>query len=288
VTRAVTPRSLDEALGLLRDEPGLVLLAGCTDLMVCGPEERRAHAGVMNLLEIPEIHGIRRARGAVEIGATTSFTEILRSDLIRAKFPALVEAGSVIGGWQIQNRATLGGNMANASPAGDSLPVLLALDSMVVVAGPSGSREIPYDSFHVGYRETALRPGEIIARVRIPNPPRGSLQMFRKVGTRRAQAISKIVIAMTAARRKGRLTKVRIAAGSVAPVPLRLRSAEEMCEGEAPSEALAERAAKAAAAEVHPIDDVRSTAEYRRVVLARIVRRFILQSMDPSDRGRST
>lgn len=285
MTRAVTPHSLEEALGYLRDDPGIVPVAGCTDLMVCEPEERRTFSSVMSLLEIPEIRGIRQINEAVEVGAATSFTEVLKSALIKTKFPALAQAASVIGGWQIQNRATLGGNMANASPAGDSLPVLLALDAVVVAAGASGLREIPCESFHTGYRETALQKGEIIARVRIPNPPADSFQRFRKVGAREAQAISKVVVAMAAVRSGKRLTRVRIAAGSVAPVPLRLRSAEGVCEGGIPSEKLAESAAKAAVSDVQPIDDVRSTAAYRSFVLGRLVRRFILQAMTPAKGG---
>lgn len=283
MTRAVTPHSLEEAIHILRDNPGIVPVAGGTDLMVCEPEEREAHTDVMNLLGIPEIRGVRRVDGAVEIGAATTFSEIRESNLMRMGFPALVEAASIIGGWQIQNMATLGGNMANASPAGDSLPVLLALDAVVVCAGPSGQREIPYDRFHTGYRKTALQKGEIIVRIRMPDPPEDFFQAFRKVGTRQAQAISKVVLAMAAGRSDGRLTRVRIAAGSVAPVPVRLGTAEKVCEGRAPSEELADRAAKAAASEVHPIDDVRSTADYRRYVLSRLVRRFVLQAVTQSE-----
>ncbi|HEY9422249.1 MAG TPA: xanthine dehydrogenase family protein subunit M [Thermoanaerobaculia bacterium] len=273
---ALRPRSLDEAVRFLADDPALVPTAGCTDLMVRGPEALHRMDRVIDLLEIPETRGIREVDGAIEIGATTTFTEIGRSPAIRAKFPALAEAAGQVGGWQIQNRATLGGNIANASPAGDSLPVLLVLDAMVVAAGAGGPREIPYESFHTGYRETALQPGEIVARVRLPLLPEGSFQAFRKVGTREAQAISKVVVAMTCRIADGRVAELRLAAGSVAPTPVLLKTEVQGLEiAEA-----AERAGREAASGVQPIDDVRSTAEYRRFALERVVRRMVLECLD--------
>ena len=202
---------------------------------------------------------------------------------LRAAFPALAQAAGQIGGWQIQNRATLGGNLANASPAGDSLPVLLALDATVVLASVRGLREIPYDGFHAGYRKTALQPGEIVARIRLPLPPAGTVQAFRKVGTREAQAISKVVVAMAGRIEDGRIAEIRLAAGSVAPTPIRLRAAEDAVRGQAPgSDAahiadIADIAGREAAGAVTPIDDVRSTAEYRRFALERVVRRMVLE-----------
>ncbi len=281
MTTALRPRTLDEALRHLEADPSLVPTAGCTDLMVRGPEALHRMDRVMDLLAVDELRGIREARedreagGALEIGATTSFSEIRRSAAVRSAFPALAAAASLVGGWQIQNRATLGGNMANASPAGDSLPVLLALDAMVVAAGAQGTREIPYAEFHTGYRKTALQPGEIVARVRLPYLPQGSVQAFRKVGTREAQAISKVVVAMAGRIEDGRIAELRLAAGSVAPVPVRLRAAEEAARGLSPAEA-ADLAGREAAREVKPIDDVRSTAEYRRFALERVVRRLVL------------
>lgn len=276
---ALRPRSLDEAVRHLGDDPGLVPVAGCTDLMVRGPEELSRMDRMIDLLGIPELRGIREVSeglGGLEIGAATTFTEIRSSAAVRAAFPSLVEAAAQVGGWQIQNRATLGGNMANASPAGDSLPVLLALDAVVIVAGPRGEREIPYSGFHTGYRKTALEPGEIIVRVRLPALPDGSVQTFRKVGTREAQAISKVVVALAGRVSDGRIAELRLAAGSVAPTPVRLRTTEEAVQGLAPGAEAADRAGRAAAQEVQPIDDVRSTADYRRFALERVVRRMVL------------
>lgn len=273
---APRPRSLDEAVGLLADDPDLVPVAGCTDLMVRSPEALQRMDRVIDLLAIPELRGIQEIDGGIEIGAVTSFTEIRRSPIVRASFPSLAEAAGLIGGWQIQNRATLGGNMANASPAGDSLPVLLALDATVKIAGATGPREIPYTAFHTGYRKTALQPGEIIASVRLPTPPAGTVQAFRKVGTREAQSISKVVVALAARIVDGRIADLRLAAGSVAATPVRLRSAEEAVRRMAPGPEAADRAGRAAAEAVTPIDDVRSTADYRRFALERVVRRMLL------------
>jgi len=276
---ALSPRSLDEAVRHLESDPALVPVAGCTDLMVRGPEALHDIDRVIDLLGIPELRGIREVDGGLgglEIGAATTFSEIRSSAAVRAAFPSLVDAAGQVGGWQIQNRATLGGNMANASPAGDSLPVLLALDAVAVVAGPRGQREIPYSGFHTGYRKTALEPGEIIVRVRLPRLPEGSIQRFRKVGTREAQAISKVVVALVGRIEDGRIAELRLAAGSVAAVPVRLRKAEEAVRGEAPGAEAAGLAGRAAAEEVQPIDDVRSTAEYRSFALERVVRRMVL------------
>jgi xanthine dehydrogenase small subunit len=273
---ALRPQSLDEAVRHLEGDPGLVPVAGCTDLMVRGPEALHRMDRVIDLLGIPELHGIYEVDGGLEIGAATTFTKIRNSALIRAAFPSLVDAAGQVGGWQIQNRATLGGNLANASPAGDSLPVLLALDAVVIAAGRQGLREIPYSAFHTGYRKTALTQGEIIVRIRLPHLPEGSVQVFRKVGTREAQAISKVVVALAGRVADGRITDLHLAAGSVAAVPVRLRAAEEAVRGLAPGEEAADRAGREAAGEVQPIDDVRSTAEYRRFALERVVRRMVL------------
>ena len=274
---AVRPRSLDEALRHLGGDPGLLPVAGGTDLMVLDRLARSERTRVLDVAALPELAGVRAVAGGLEIGAGVTFDALRRHPEVRRRFPALAAAAAEIGGWQIQTRATLGGNAANASPAGDALPVLLALDAVAVLAGPAGEREVPYDAFHVGYRRTALRPGELIVRFRLPDPPAGSRQAFRKVGTRRAQAISKLVVAgVGRLGRDGGIDHLRLAAGSVAPTPVRLRAAEAAGEGGARGEERAAAVARAAAGEVTPIDDVRSTAAYRSAVLERVVRRLVL------------
>ncbi len=277
MTRSFRPTSLEDAVRLLGD-PGLsaVAVAGCTDLLVVDHATGRTHAAVVDLLRLPELRSIRLEGAGLSLGATCTFTDLRRDPLIARHVPVIAEMAATIGGWQIQNRATLGGNLANASPAGDSLPLLLALDAEIELLGTGGARKLPYDTFHLGYRKTALRPGEIITRVHVPIPAEGTRIFFRKVGTRAAQAISKVVVAFAARHEGDRCVQVRLAAGSVGPVPLRMRGAERVAEGVALSPALADAIAEAARADVSPIDDGRSTAKYRSHVLGNLVRRFFL------------
>jgi CO/xanthine dehydrogenase FAD-binding subunit len=268
------PRRLAEACALLAADPGLVPVAGATDLMVWPEARRLAVQRVLDLGRLAELRGLAETASGLEVGAATTFAELAAAALVRERFPALAAAAATIGGWQIQNRATLGGNLVNASPAGDSLPVLLALEATVVCAGAHGEREVPADEFFVAYRRTALAAGELVARVRLPWPAAGTRQAFRKVGTRQAQAISKVVVAMAVRGGEGRVERLRLAAGSVAPVPVRLAAAEAAAEGLS-WEVGARAAGTAAAAAVAPIDDVRSSAAYRREVLARVVRRMV-------------
>jgi carbon-monoxide dehydrogenase medium subunit len=232
---------------------------------------------VLDLTRIPELRGIEFVDGWLDFGAATTFSELRLNEHVVECFPILAEVASTIGGWQIQNRATVGGNIANASPAGDSLPVLLALDAELTLAGVDGQRKVRYSEMHRGYRKTKLRPGELIVRIKLPVPRPHMVQRFRKVGTREAQAISKVVLAFTADIEDGKMFNARLAAGSVAPRPVRLRKAEKACEGLPSNETTADLVAATAAAEVQPIDDVRSTAAYRKHVLERLVRRMILQ-----------
>ena len=186
---------------------------------------------------------------------------------------------------QIQNRGTLGGNIVNASPAGDSLPVLLAADARFVLGSVRGEREVPATAFWTGYRRTALAPDELLIRVVIPTGPDREMR-FRKVGTRRAQSISKVVMALAWREAAGVGSgvaatvwrDVRVALGSVAATPARAPRTESVLEGSLPTPEVADRAAETLAAELAPIDDVRSTAEYRRIVAARVLHRFIREA----------
>ena len=225
------------------------------------------------------MRGIAVEGDAITLGALTTYTEIRRSALCREHLPALVEAAATIGAAQIQNRGTLGGNIANASPAGDTLPVLLALDASFVCGSARGERTIPSQAFWTGYRVTALAPDELVVRVRVPLAA-GRETRFRKVGTRRAQSISKVVLALSYldAGPPTPWTGVRLALGSVAPTPIRATATEAALEGRPPTPETADRAAETLAAELHPIDDVRSTAEYRRLVAARVLHRLIREA----------
>ena len=270
-----TPRNLFEAYERLAAGPARPI-AGGTDVMVAitgelGPIPDR----MIDLSRLDELRGIELESGSLVLGARTTYTEIRRSTLCREHLPALVEAAATIGASQIQNRGTLGGNIANASPAGDTLPILLAADAVILVGGQRGEREVAAADFFVAYRKTALAPDELILQVRIPLPAGRSLR-FRKVGTRRAQAISKVVIAVawhdlgTAGWKD-----VRVALGSVAATPIRAHETEAVLEGSRPSPEVADRAAETLARELQPIDDVRSTAEYRRVAAGRVLHRLV-------------
>lgn len=270
---ASSPRTLAAAFEALTT--GAVKVAGATDLLVLDHATGRVHASVVNVLGIEELRGIRVTDGALDIGAAVTFAQLRASADAHTHASVLTAAAATIGATQIQNRATIGGNIANASPAGDSLPALLALDAKLMLAGPRGSRTVEYASFHTGYRRTILAPDEIIERVLIPTPT-PAIQEFRKVGTRAAQAISKVVVAFTATREGARLANVRLALGSVAATPVRLAAAEAMIGTEPLTETLADRAAALVESSIQPIDDIRSTAEYRRHVAGRVVRRILL------------
>jgi CO/xanthine dehydrogenase FAD-binding subunit len=274
--RALVPRDLGEALdALAARDPGLRIVAGGTDVMVEVQAGSFRGSTLLDIWRLRELRGIRREGDVLSIGALETYTDLQRDSLVRAHLPSLVEASATIGGVQIQNRGTLGGNLANASPAGDALPVLLALDAEVECASRGGTRRVPVRDFFLGYRKTALGADEILTRILVPVPG-GERLWFRKVGTRAAQAISKVVIAGALRLEEGRIAAARIAAGSVAPVPIRLPRTERVLSGRRLDPSLAEEAAASAAAEVRPIDDVRSTEAYRRAVTGNLLRRWLL------------
>ncbi len=276
-----SPRTLDEAYGLLaqaRWRP----IAGGTDLMVQltgelgEPPER-----LLDVWLLDELRGITHEGDAITIGALTTYTELRRSPIVAEFLPALTEAAATIGAAQIQNRGTVGGNIANASPAGDTLPIWLATDAEIVVGSSRGVRAVPAGAFWPAYRRTARADDELVLRVRIPLASDRQLR-YRKVGTRRAQAISKVVIAASW-RAAGDApdspwTDVHVALGSMAATPIRATATEAVMEGARPDAATAERAVAALAAELHPIDDVRSTADYRRVVAGRVLQRLVREA----------
>jgi CO/xanthine dehydrogenase FAD-binding subunit len=275
-----SPSDLEEAFAVLAggsSESPVRPIAGGTDLMVAltgelGPPP----ASVVDLWGIDALRGIAIDGGRLTLGALTTYTDIRRSALCREHVPALVEAAATIGAAQIQNRGTLGGNIANASPAGDTLPVLLAADAVFVLGSARGEREVPAAGFWTGYRETALAHDELILRIRLPLIA-GREMRFRKVGTRRAQSISKVVMAV-AWQGDGPWREVRVALGSVAATPIRAAATEAALDGRAPNPETADRAAEILAGELTPIDDVRSTAEYRRLVAARVLHRIVREA----------
>jgi xanthine dehydrogenase small subunit len=273
------PRSLADALKMLRDEGPLVPMAGCTDLYVSLNFNTLKETRFLNLWTLDVLRTIEVRNDLLFIGALATHSDLIRSPLVRRRLPMLAAAAREVGGVQIQNRGTLGGNVANASPAGDTLPVLSAAEAVVVLRSAGASRRVPFAAFYTGYRQSVRRPDELIVGFEIPAI--GGEQWFRKVGTRAAQAISKVVVAAVAPsasardRRRGSASgrgdgTVRIALGSVGPTVVRaVRTEEALADG-----ASLVDAQRILVEEIAPIDDIRSTAEYRRRVASNLLARF--------------
>lgn len=259
----LSPRTLVEALDLLRDEGPLVPIAGCTDVLVDQHLGRSDHRSFLNLWPLDELRGIDTDGDRLRIGALSTHAELQRSTLVRETLPILAEAAATIGGPQIQSRGTLGGNLVNASPAGDTLPVLAVAQAMIELRSAGGTRQVAFDAFYTGYRQTVCRDDELVTAVLIPK--QNGRQWFRKVGTRAASAISKVVLAAVLD------DPPRIAAGSLAATVVRLSAVEAAIAAGGNAEA----AASALDQDVTPIDDVRSTANYRRRVTQRLLRRLL-------------
>jgi len=261
-----SPRSLSEAYAILHQRPaGLRVLAGGTDFMVAVNArvglDRIGH--VLDIWKVPELRGMSADAGVLRIGALTTYTELMRSPGIATHLPALAAVSREVGAWAIQNRGTIGGNVCNASPAGDTLPILLAAEATFLLGGPRGERTVAASDFFVGYRKTALAADELLLRIDIPVIENSKL-VYRKVGTRKAQSISRTIVAV----RKLGPNDVRIAAGCVAPIPVRCRHAERAVAAGADVRAALEQ-------DIRPIDDVRATAVYRSRVTGNVLLRLL-------------
>lgn len=272
----VAPVDLGEALGLLGDERGgWRPFAGGTDLMVLLEAGRLEQTRFVSLLNLDELRGIETSDESVVIGALTTYGAVLRSELLRREYPMLCDAARLTGGPAIQNRGTIGGNIANASPAADTPPTLLAYDAEIELLSSAGARRVRYEEFHTGYKQTVMLPGEIIARVHLPRPPAGAHHFYRKIGTRRAQAISKVCFAGLMSRDGERVEDVRVALGSVAPVVVRCRRVEEVLRGDELNRSRIAEALSVLAEEISPIDDIRSNARYRLRVAQNLLAEFL-------------
>ena len=274
-----SPTRLEAAYALLAGGDGAPWrpLAGGTDLMVqMAGEIGEPPEHLLDIWGLDELRGIEVAADRLVIGALTTYTELRRSEPVAQHAPALAEASATIGAAQIQNRGTVGGNVVNASPAGDTLPVLLALDAELVLGSAAGERTVRADDFWPSYRTTARRDDELLLRIHIPLVAARHTK-FRKVGTRRAQAISKVVLALAwrSPAADAPWSDVRLALGSVAATTIRAAATEAVLEGSRPTRETADAAVAALTAELHPIDDVRSTADYRRLVAGRVLHRLL-------------
>lgn len=254
------PGSLDEALQMMHSDQ-LMPVAGCTDVYVQLEFGQTPAQRYIDLWKLDELRGISTTDDVLTLGALTTYTEIIRSAAVQSWLPMLVDASRLVGGVQIQTRGTVGGNIANGSPAGDSLPVFAAANAVVVLRSYEGTRRVAFNQFYTGYRAHVMRPDELIVAIEVPRVH--GTQWFRKVGTRAAQAISKLVIAAV------RSDEPRVALGSVAPTVVRVPRTEAALAKGSIQEALT-----ILEEEITPIDDLRSTAHYRRRVAANLLARF--------------
>jgi CO/xanthine dehydrogenase FAD-binding subunit len=269
------PRNLVSALELMKRDPGVWKpFAGGTDLMVLLEAGKLPHRQFLSIWKLSELRGIEVGPDRVIIGALTTYTAVRRHETLSREFPLLCRAAAETGGIATQNRGTLGGNVANASPAADSPPALLVYDTELELVSAAGARWVTYSDFHTGYKQMTLQPDELIGRICLPRNMSNWKQHYRKVGTRRAQAISKVCFAGAARLENGRIADVRIALGSVAPTVVRAEQCENLLRGESPSRMVLQAAQAALAREIAPIDDMRSTARYRGRVAQNLLAEF--------------
>jgi CO/xanthine dehydrogenase FAD-binding subunit len=271
----VAPASLQAALALLGQSPAWLPIAGGTDIMVLYAAGKLPSRRLMSIWKLAELRRIEVLPNEVRVGAACTYTEIREHEIIGREFPLLARAAAWTGGIANQNRGTLGGNIVNASPAADSLPALLAYDAELILVSVHGERRLPYAGFHTHYKKTRLAPGELIRCICLPRKFSGYVSHARKVGSRNAQAISKVCIAALGRVAGQTVEDMHIAVGSVAPVPLRLSETERIVIGRGVDESLVRLAKKTAIAEIRPIDDIRSTARYRTAVAANLVAEFL-------------
>jgi CO/xanthine dehydrogenase FAD-binding subunit len=271
-----TPATLAETLATLAREPGIWRpFAGGTDLMVLLEAGKLTHRRFLNIWKLPELRSIAVAEDSVTLGALATYTEIQNHAVLAAEFPLLCRAASETGSIATQNRGTLGGNIANASPAADSPPALVVYDASLELVSAAGSRWVPYDGFHTGYKQMLLRPDELIARIRLPRDKKDWMQHYAKVGTRRAQAISKVCLAAAVRIEAKTIRDARIAFGSVAPTVVRAKAAEAVLRDHQLDPSVIAAARAALERDIAPIDDIRSTARYRLRVAQNLLSEFL-------------
>src|SRR3989475_1394951 len=281
----ISPVSLGEALDVLAQDNGAWRpFAGGTDLMVLLESGKLPHKNYVNIWNLKELRGIEVSDDRVTLGALTTYKEIQNNKTLREEFPMLCQAASETGGLAIQNRGTLGGNIVNASPAADSPPALLAYDAELELVSKHGERRIPYFKFHSGYKQMDIRPDELLRAIRLPRAPNQLTHYYRKVGTRKAQAISKVCFAAVGSLTDGKIESVRIALGSIAPIPFRCVQTENALRNQT-IDSVAD-ARQIFAGEISPIDDLRSTRDYRLRVSLNLLEDFINELSAPNPESR--
>ena len=280
----VAPGTLAGVLELIAGDPGgWTPIAGGTELMVAHAAGRLFPARLVSLWGIADLRFIATRPENITIGAGATFTDIRNHEVIAADLPLLARAATWIGGIANQSRATIGGNLVNGSPAADSSPALLVYDAEVEFISVRGARRIPYRAFHTGYKKNALAPDELLYAIHIPRRFTAYRQYIRKVGTRRAMAVSKVALGATALTKDGNITELRLAAASLAAFPARLYRTEDSLCGKHIDAATIHAGRAALLAEVLPIDDIRSTAEYRRRVAANLLEELLTSLRRPDE-----
>ena len=272
----LAPKTLDEVLSRLQSEPGVWRpFAGGTDLMVVLEAGHLKHTRYLSLWGIPGLSEIQVSDSEVRIGALATYTDVLEHPVLAKEFPNLGAAARETGAIAIQNRGTVGGNIANASPAADTPPSLLIYEASLELLSKSGTRVVPYLEFHTGYKTTVMRADEIIRSVILPRTTQGLTHYYRKVGTRRAQAISKVCFSGVIQKKGDQILDLRMGLGSVAATPVRAQKTEAFLRGKRLESQLVSGAQAVLAQEITPIDDIRSNREYRLQVAKNLLAEFL-------------
>jgi CO/xanthine dehydrogenase FAD-binding subunit len=272
----IAPGSLEGVLSLLAESPGEFMpIAGGTESMVAFGAGRLQAKKLVSLWGLRELRFIGATSETLTIGAGSTFTDIRNHPIIANEFPLLAQAASWTGSIANQNRGTLGGNIVNASPAADSPPALLAYGAELELVSARGSRRVAYDGFHISYKKTRLEVDELVNAIHLPRRFDGYVQHARKVGTRNAQAISKVAIAALALMKDGAVADIRIGAASLRETPIRCAGVEEALLAKRISPQTLEAARIALANEILPIDDIRSTARYRAAIAGNLLEEFL-------------
>jgi CO/xanthine dehydrogenase FAD-binding subunit len=273
----IQPATLPAALETLAADPGRYTpISGGTELMVALSAGRLPQKHLLSINHLKELRFIDVTAGAITLGAGTTFTDIRRHSVIACDFPLLAQAASWTGSIANQNRGTLGGNIVNASPAADSPPALLVYDSSVTLVSTRGARTLPYSDFHLSYKKTVLAPDELLFSISMPRRFAGYRSYIRKVGTRNAQAISKVALAgLALLDEKHVVTDMRLGAASLRETPTRCTAAEQSLVNQPLNDQTIAAARAALLTEARPIDDIRSTAKYRAAVAANLLEEFL-------------
>ncbi|MGI6685877.1 MAG: FAD binding domain-containing protein [Bacillota bacterium] len=271
----INPSNLAEVLEILHQDKNVCLVAGATNVLPFIRNEKINNKTLINIRELKDLRYIRETEDKVLIGALTTIADLRKSEILKKHAPALEKAAENFADPTTRNSATIGGNLANASPAADTAPPLLVLDAMVLAVSSRGERKIPIDEFFTGVNMTALKPDEMIKEIEIPKKPANCQSHFIKLGLRNAMAISLVSAAAALEISSGKIKMARIALGSVAPTPVRGKTVEKFLIGQDYSVKVIEDAAGRVTEDISPISDIRASKKYRQTVAHVVVKRVL-------------